>query len=207
MQVKENNFAIVVSAPSGAGKSTIIRQVMAQDDRITFSVSTTTRQKREGEVDGVNYHFVSVHDFEKMIEHDEFLEWAKVHTGYYGTSKKEVDRILTAGKIPLFDIDVQGAKNIRSYLHGGVFIFIIPPSLVTLSERLRRRNTETEEQLQVRLKNAAQEVREAEHYDYIVVNDRLDYAIADVRSILRAETLKRGRMLEKIDIITNGGHL
>lgn len=207
MKMKVSNLAVVVSAPSGTGKSTIIEQVMLGDKRITFSVSTTTRQRREGELDGINYHYISVDDFEKMIENDEFVEWAKVHTSYYGTSKKEVDRIYAAGKIPLFDIDVQGAKNIRKYLHGGVYIFIIPPSIEALSERLRKRNTETEEQLRVRLKNATLEIREAEHYDYIVVNDQLDNAIADIRSILQAESLKRIRMQDKIDILINGGHL
>lgn len=185
-------MAIVFSAPSGAGKTTIIRRLMQDDPRLVFSVSTTTRAKRTGEVEGVSYHYVDRDTFQKMADNGEFVEWAKVHTNCYGTAKKEVDRIWGAGKIPVFDVDVQGAKNLRASLPDTVLMFILPPSIDILIERLRQRNTESEEELQIRIDNAISELREYKHYDYFIINDVLEDAVEDVRSLIRAELLKRG---------------
>ena len=189
--VKNKGMALVFSAPSGAGKTTIIRRLMQDDPRLVFSVSTTTRSKRAGELEGVSYHYVDHATFQSMVDNDEFVEWAKVHTNCYGTSKKEVDRIWGAGKIPVFDVDVQGAKKLRVSLPDTVLLFILPPSIDILIERLRQRNTESEEELQIRIDNAIKELREYKHYDYFIINDVLDDAVDDVRSLIRTELLKR----------------
>jgi len=193
-----------VSAPSGAGKTTIIRRIMADNPKLAFSVSTTTRSKRRGEVEGVSYYYTDHATFEKMIAAGEFVEWAKVHSNYYGTTKKEVDRIKAAGKIPVFDVDVQGARNLRASLEGTVLLFIMPPSIETLAERLRMRNTESEEELQIRINNAIKEMREYRNYDYFVINDNLEEAIDDVRSVIRAEMLKHNIFEMKVDSILEG---
>lgn len=186
--------SLVVSAPSGAGKTTIITRVMKEDPRLVFSVSTTTRSLRDGEVEGKNYYYINDDEFKNMIGKDEFLEWAQVHTHYYGTSKKELDRIRAEGKIPVFDVDVQGAKNLRKCLPGAVLIFIIPPSFTVLSDRLVKRNTEDKNELTVRLQNAVREVRESALYDYIIVNDNLNRVCDDFRAIVQSEPLRAARM-------------
>jgi len=196
-----NRLILVISAPSGAGKTTIIRAIMEKDPRFVFSISTTTRQKREGEIEGKTYYFTDDERFREMVARDEFLEWAHVHTNYYGTTKKEVDSIMGDGKIPVFDVDVQGAKNLRSRLPGAVFIFIMPPSLKILSERLVGRNTEGKKELSVRLSNAVVEMREYTWYDYIVVNNRLEDAVDDILSVVRAEGLSRDNMNETVERI------
>ena len=196
-----SNLSLIISAPSGAGKTTIIRQLMNSDPRLAFSVSTTTRKRRTGETEGVSYYYTDEATFREMIDAGEFAEWAKVHTGHYGTSKKEIDRIRAAGKIPVFDVDVQGACNLHRNIDDAVLIFIMPPSIGVLAERLRQRNTESEEELKVRISNAISELREYRNYDYIVINDQLEDAIADTRAIIRAELLRRGRMSAKVDAI------
>lgn len=194
-------ISLIISAPSGAGKTTIIRRLMDENPLLAFSVSTTTRKPREGEVEGDSYYYTDHETFQRMIDAGEFVEWAKVHTNYYGTSKKEVDRIRAAGKIPVFDVDVQGARNLRDNIDDAVLIFILPPSIDSLVERLRHRNTESEEELAIRIDNAIRELREYRNYDYFVINDRLEEAIADTRSVIRAELLKRDRMIDKVGAI------
>jgi guanylate kinase len=180
----------VISAPSGAGKTTLITRLLRTDDRFMFSISTTTRQMRHGEVHGVNYYFVSKEEFRNMIENDEFFEWAEVYGNYYGTSKKEIDRIINSGKFPLFDVDIQGSKNLRAKLRDAVYIFIIPPSKAILKARLIGRQTESDEQLDVRLKHAAEEISEYENFDYIIVNNVLESSMMKLRAIIEAESCR-----------------
>ncbi|HQO21778.1 MAG TPA: guanylate kinase [Spirochaetota bacterium] len=198
-----NKFSVIISAPSGAGKSTLISRIMKKDPRFSFSVSTTTRSPREGEKDGINYYFKDRKDFEKMIENDEFLEWAEVHGNLYGTSKKEVDRIHAAEKIPLFDIDVQGANNIREKI-AGVFVFIVPPSMEELKRRLLSRSTDSQETIELRIRNASAELAYAGIYDYVIVNDSLETAENDFFSVMRAEEIKTSRMIYKINDLAGG---
>ena len=148
---------------------------------------------RDGEENGVNYNFVSQATFEDMIREDEFVEWAKVHANYYGTSKKEIDRIHSAGRIPIFDVDVQGSRSLKGKLSGAVFVLIVPPSLQVLEARLRNRNTDSEEQVQIRLKNARDELKEYEMFDYVVINDNLDQAVEECRAIITAEKCRISR--------------
>jgi len=180
----------VISAPSGAGKTTLITRLLRSDDRFMFSISTTTRKIRPGESHGVNYYFVSKEKFLEMIDNDEFFEWAEVYGNYYGTSKKEIDRILKSGKFPLFDVDVQGSKILRKKLPDAVFIFIIPPSLNILKARLIGRQTESEEELDVRLKNAAKEINEYKNFDYVIVNTVLEESMTKLKAIVEAEICK-----------------
>ncbi|MBP7737896.1 MAG: guanylate kinase [Spirochaetes bacterium] len=188
--MKANNPSIVISAPSGAGKTTLINRLLSSDDRLTFSVSTTTRPRRSNETDGKSYYFIAEDAFRGMVDRDEFIEWARVHGNCYGTSKKEIDRICCIGKIPIFDVDVQGAKTLKGRLDSAVYIFIVPPSREVLESRLRNRKTDSEEQIQIRLRNAIREMEEYAQYDYIVINDDLDVALNELRSIVTAELCK-----------------
>ncbi len=185
--MRANNPSIVISAPSGAGKTTLINRLLSSDDRFAFSVSTTTRPRRNNETDGKSYYFIPEDEFRGMVDRGEFIEWARVHGNCYGTSKKEIDRICRIGKIPIFDVDVQGARTLIGSLDSAVYIFIVPPSREVLESRLRNRKTDSEEQIQVRLRNAIRELGEYAQYDYIVVNDDLDVALNELRSIVTAE--------------------
>ena len=177
---------VVVSAPSGAGKTTIIEQVRDRMGPIGYSVSHTTRKPRQGEKDGVHYHFVSVEAFESMIKEGAFVEWAKVYGHYYGTSRKALEEGIQKGVDILLDLDPVGAKNIKKQFPEAILIFIVPPSLAILEERLRNRGTDSQEVVAQRLERAREEVSEAAYYDYIVVNDDLEDAVADVMAIIRA---------------------
>jgi guanylate kinase len=185
---------VVISAPSGSGKTTIINELMSSDPRFEFSVSTTTREKRNGEEEGKDYHYIKPEEFENMIEHGEFLEWAIVHGNYYGTLKKEIDRISDTGNIPIFDVDVQGGLSLKKKLDDAVFIFIIPPSRTALKERLIQRKTDHKDIIELRLRNAEEELKSYQIYDYIVVNDDLDGALERLKSIIAAEFCRLDRM-------------
>ncbi len=185
---------MVISAPSGAGKTTLIRRLLGSDARFAFSISTTTRTPRPGERDGESYRFVDERRFLAMIDEGHFAEWARVHDRYYGTTKKEIDRIRSAGKIPIFDVDVQGARNLKNGPVEAVYIFIVPPSRRELEARLRNRRSESEEQIQLRLRNAMAELEAYGEYDYIVVNDDVDEAMERIRSIVTAEFCRTGRV-------------
>ena len=178
---------IVVSGPSGAGKSTVIARVMEQRHDLCFSVSATTRKPREGEVDGVNYFFVSETVFVRMIGDDELLEHAEYNREYYGTPRDYVEEKRRAGMHVLLDIEVQGARQVRERVPEAIKIFIIPPSLQVLEQRLRGRGTEDEEQIQRRLARARGEYREADFYDYVVINDHLETAVNELNAIITAE--------------------
>ncbi|MBN1500423.1 MAG: guanylate kinase [Spirochaetes bacterium] len=192
--MRNDSITLVLSAPSGAGKSTIIKRLMQKRSDLDFSISTTTRQIRPGEVDGVNYYFTTPEIFEEKIRNDDFVEWARVHNNYYGTLKKEIDRIQASNRIPILDIDVQGAKIVRSGLGNGIFIFVIPPSLSVLRERLIGRNTDAEDQIKLRLKNAVDEIREYVHYDYVIINDILEDAVDSINAVITCSLLKRNMM-------------
>ena len=177
----------MVSGPSGAGKSTVIGLVMERRNDLCFSVSATTRKPREGEVDGVNYFFVSGTEFDRMIGDDELLEHAEYNRDNYGTPRAYVEEKRRAGMHVLLDIEVQGARQVRERVPEAIKIFIIPPSLQVLEQRLRGRGTETEEQIQRRLARARGEYREADFYDYVVINDDLETAANELNAIITAE--------------------
>jgi len=191
----------VISAPSGAGKTTLINRLLESERDLMFSISTTTRSNRKGELDGIHYHFVSKDDFNMMIENDEFVEWAEVYGNYYGTTKKEVDRIMKSGKIPLFDVDIQGSINLKHKIQEGVFIYIIPPSLEVLKKRLIGRKTENPEQLSIRLKNAYSEISRYINFDYVVINCDLETAFQRLKSIVIAEKCRLKNIKNQIDNI------
>ena len=176
----------IISAPSGVGKSTLIGKVLPACARLRFSVSSTTRPARPGEIDGKDYHFLSVEEFVQGINAGRFLEWARVHNHFYGTDRGIVAGWLAAGDDVLLDIDVQGTRLVRCAHPEAKTIFVLPPSMEVLEERLRRRATESEEQLAVRLAAARREIFESSWYDYLIVNDQLQEAVEDLRAILRA---------------------
>lgn len=191
---------IVVSAPSGCGKGTILAEVL-KNDNFYYSVSATTRSPREGEQDGVNYHFLTREGFEELIENDGVLEYASYCGNYYGTPRKAVYDKLEEGKDVILEIEVQGAMKIKERCPEAVFIFILPPSVETLRHRLEKRGTETADVIQKRVNEAAGEISKAFDYDYVIVNDDLDEAVKDFLNVVRAEkmTVKRsGELINKI---------
>ena len=183
---KERGQLIVLSGPSGVGKSTVIAELLGQRKNIYFSVSYTTRQPRVGEQDGINYNFVSRAEFERMIAADELLEFAEYVHNYYGTSLRLIQEKLNEGTDVLLDIEVQGAAKVRDRCPDALFIFIIPPSFEELSRRLHRRNTDSEDVIAGRLEKARQEFREIPKYDYLVINDKVSNAVEEIAAILRA---------------------
>ena len=194
---------VVISGPSGAGKGTIC-QALLEKTPLAYSVSATTRKPRAGEVDGESYYFLSVEAFEKMIEKDELLEWAKVYDNYYGTPLKKVEEKLAAGEDILLEIDTQGAMKVREKFPEGVYIFILPPSLAELERRIRGRDTETEDVLKKRLAAAIDEIEEGRRYKYVVTNDEVEDAVEAVRAILAAERRLVVRNAELFDEIEKG---
>lgn len=192
----------VLSSPSGAGKSTIARKLLGDEPDLEMSVSATTRPIRPGEVDGVDYHFVALEKFREMVAGHEFLEWAHVFGHRYGTPKAQVDALLEAGKDVLFDIDWQGAQQLFQIAGGDVVrVFILPPSMEELNERLVRRATDSDEVITARMQRAASEVSHWDGYDYVLVNDDVERCFADVKTILAAERLKRSRQTGLIGFI------
>ncbi|MDO4593898.1 MAG: guanylate kinase [Tissierellia bacterium] len=189
----KRGFLLVVSGPSGVGKGTVLHDLMNTQKNLVYSVSATTRNKREGEIDGISYFFIDKNDFEKMIENDEFLEYAHVHNNYYGTPKHFVEKKIEEGKIVILEIDVQGAMNIKRNTDNGVFVFLAPPSLKELKNRIVKRGTESVEDIKIRMNNAIGELKYIDEYDYLVVNDHLNSAINSVNEIINAEKHKVSR--------------
>ena len=186
-------FPVVISAPSGAGKSTVCRKLLARDKRLRYSVSTTTRPPRKGEKNGRDYFFTDVEDFKRRIHRDEFIEWALVHDQYYGTPKRFLDDAAAAGQIVIMAIDVQGASAIRRKRPNAITVFLLPPSFRSLEERLSHRRQDSAESVHKRLAHAPEEIRQARHYDYLVVNDSLDRAVRHIESVITAERLRTAR--------------
>ena len=187
---------VVLSAPSGAGKTTIAKALVEGSEDVVFSVSATTRPARDHEVDGVEYRFLSEPKFRAMIEADEFVEWAQVHGHLYGTSRKALQAALDEGRFLILDIDVQGAMQMRQRVPDVVLVFVIPPSADALVERLTERGTEGEDTVARRIENARGELEQASQFDYIVVNDDLEQAIDEVRSIVSAESRRTDRAID-----------
>ncbi len=193
-----SGIAYIVSAPSGAGKTTLCKMAAEKFPDIRNSVSYTTRKQRPGEVNGVDYWFVDDAVFDGMVERGEFLEYADVYGKKYGTSKKDLDAMLEKGLSVILEIDVQGADNVRKRMEGGVYIFILPPSLKASEERLVGRGKDTPEEIKRRLGIAVDEIRRAPEYDYIVVNDNLERAFETFSSIVRAEKARSPRVREAL---------
>ena len=183
----KKGFLLVISGPSGVGKGTVLHDLMNTQTNLVYSVSATTRKKRDGEIEGVSYFYLNHDEFEQMIEDDKFLEYAHVHNNYYGTPKEFVEKKINEGKIVILEIDVQGALNIKKNTDNGVFIFLAPPSLKELKKRIVGRGTETDEDIKIRMNNAKKELEYIKDYDYIVVNDHLNSAITSVNEIINAE--------------------
>ena len=177
-------FPVVLSAPSGAGKTTIAHRLRASRGDVVFSISATTRAPRDGERDGVDYHFVPEDEFRRMMEAGELMEWAQVHGSYYGTPLRNVRDAQARGQFLLLDIDVQGARQIREKVPEAVHVFILPPSGQALVQRLVGRGSEDDARVQRRLRNALEELRTAAEFDHVVVNDDLDAAVAEVAAVL-----------------------
>jgi len=191
--VNSEGICLVLSAPSGGGKTTLIRGLMQQFSHLRHSISYTTRQPRSDSSDKEDYHFIDSTTFHQMIDRNEFLEWARVHDHFYGTSKKDLQNLLNDGFDVVLDIDVQGAIQLKDQLEGAVYIFVMPPSMKILSERLVNRKSETKESLERRLANARREIKEFSKYDYIVINDEIELAIEQLKSIVIAEHLNTAR--------------
>lgn len=188
--MSERGAMIVISGPSGAGKSTVIAKVMQSDPSIVFSVSATTRLPRKGERDGVNYYFVTHEKFRSMVENDELLEHAEYVGNCYGSPKAPVLKSLEEGKSVVFDIEVQGAAQIKAKCPEAILIFIVPSDFSQIEKRLRSRGTDSEEKIQARLNTARNECARAENYDYVVLNDDPDRAAGELRAIILAEKCK-----------------
>lgn len=189
----------VISSPSGAGKGTLSRLLLDTNRDMTLSVSVTTRERRHSEINGVHYHFIGQQRFLSMRDGGELLEWAEVHGNYYGTPQAPVEEALAGGRDVLFDIDWQGAAQLREKMAADVVsVFILPPSMAELRSRLTRRAEDAADVIEKRLKNARREIEQWPNFDYVVVNDDLDAAFADLTAILRAERCRRARAAEGI---------
>jgi guanylate kinase len=187
--MKKKGMIIIVSAPSGAGKTSICDALIESDKNIVYSVSTTTREPRKGEKNGREYYFVNDSDFKKMVKKKMFVEWAKVHDHFYGTSKKVLEQTISKGKDILLDIDVQGAVKIKKQYKNALMIFITTPTLKVLKERLIKRNKDSLEVIKTRVENAKRELTYLPKYDYLILNDKLDESIKQAKSIICAERL------------------
>lgn len=192
-----NGLLYVVTAPSGAGKTSLINALLAEDRALTLSVSYTTRPPRPGEQDGREYHFVDLPRFQAMLERGEFLESAEVHGHRYGTSQKVIDEVRARGRDLVLEIDWQGAEQVRRLYPESIGIFILPPSMAELERRLRARAQDSDAVIRRRLKNAEDEMTRAAEFKYAIINNNFDDARQDLRAVVRAERLATGRQLER----------
>ncbi len=195
--MSRHGIPFVVAAPSGTGKTTVCRRLVAEDDALEFSVSHTTRPPRAGEQDGVHYHFVTPPRFEGLVAEGAFLEWAEYNGNRYGTSWQAIEEPLARGRDMVLEIEVQGAAQVRERRADARFVFLLPPSMAALEERLRARGTDTEAEVMARLALARRELRAAIHFDYAVVNDALERCVEQVRGVVRAEREGRTEALRR----------
>jgi guanylate kinase len=194
VKIARRGLMLVISSPSGAGKSTIARNLLEANIGMRLSVSVTTRQRRASEIEGVHYRFVSMKEFERLRQSDSLLEWAEVHGNFYGTPREEAETAMAEGRDMLFDIDWQGAQQLQEKMPADVVsVFILPPTMDELQSRLNRRAEDSAEVIATRLANARAEISHWREYDYVVVNDDLNRAYSSVRSIVEAERLRRDR--------------
>lgn len=202
--IARRGIMLVLSSPSGAGKTTIARRLLGNDKGITLSVSHTTRAKRKGEVEGNDYHFVDKETFAQMRDAGAFLEWAVVFDNYYGTTRGPVEQALAAGRDVLFDVDWQGAETLRKAATGDVVsVFILPPSAEALEDRLKTRAEDAADVVKRRMRGASNEIQHWDEYDYVVVNDDIEQSVTAVRAILAAERLRRTRLTGLKNFVQN----
>jgi len=202
VQIARRGLMLVISSPSGAGKSTIARTLLETDRQIGLSVSVTTRHRRPSEVEDVHYHFKSVREFERLRDSDALLEWAEVHGNFYGTPREPVEQAMAEGRDMLFDIDWQGAQQLQEKMSADVVsIFVLPPTMTELQSRLHRRAEDSEEVIQTRLANSRAEIAHWREYDYVIINDDLNAALDAVQSIVKAERLRRDRRHGMFDFV------
>ncbi|MCM2292056.1 guanylate kinase [Allorhizobium sp. BGMRC 0089] len=200
--IARRGLMLVLSSPSGAGKSTIARNLLDIDKQMGISVSVTTRKRRPSEIEGVHYHFISQREFERLRDSESLLEWAEVHGNFYGTPREPVENAMAEGRDMLFDIDWQGAQQLQEKMAADVVsIFILPPTMTELQSRLHRRAEDTEEVIQTRLKNSRAEISHWREYDYVIVNDDLNAAFDAVQSIVKAERVRRDRRHGLFDFV------
>lgn len=191
---KRQGNLFIVSAPSGAGKTTLCHRLAAEVPGIRLSVSYTTRKPRKGEVNDRDYTFTDEKNFRRMIEEGDFTEWARVHGNFYGTSGKRLQDMMQEGVDVILDIDTQGAKQMRKNHKRGVYIFILPPSMDILLKRLKTRMSDSADDIDMRIKTASKEIKEYKNYDYVIVNDKIDTALAELKSVIISDRIRTDRL-------------
>ena len=202
MKLKNKGLLLIISGPSGVGKGTMCKELV-KTENIFYSISATTRKAREGEVEGVNYYFKSEDEFRRMMEQHELLEWAQFCGNYYGTPKQPVLERIDAGQDVLLEIEVEGALQVKSEYPDGIFVFVMPPSMEELENRIRGRGTETDELIRFRMEKARKEMKLTGHYQYIVENDDVEHAVLCIKAILAAEKLRVKRNKNFIKEVQN----
>lgn len=192
--MSSENLIIVVSAPSGVGKTTVIQYLLSQRQDLVVSVSATTRKPRLGERDGVDYYFISEEEFKAKIENNEFVEYAEVHNSLYGTLRNELERHLNSNKHVILELDVQGMRSIKKKYPYSISVFLLPPSMAEMERRLRNRGTETEEKIKLRIQRAKEEMKCRREFDYNIVNYQVEQSAYDLNTIINAELLRPNRV-------------
>ncbi|HWT63204.1 MAG TPA: guanylate kinase [Ochrobactrum sp.] len=202
--IARRGLMVVISSPSGAGKSTIARQLLNDPDmKLSLSISVTTRERRQSEINGVHYHFITKREFERLRDNDQLIEWAEVHGNFYGTLRQTAEEALADGQDMLFDIDWQGAEQLQAKMPADVVsIFILPPTMRELQNRLNRRAEDTADVIETRLQNARFEIQKWVKYDYIVINEDLERSYSGIKGIIVAERLRRDRRPGLFDFVT-----